>query len=132
MIGAMRAVVVVLFLLAGCPNPNTFVTARPVPPGGVQVLAAAEGFTGPDVDSNTGQSKGLGVLPSPPTPGIRIGVADRVDIGARLPNLSSVAFDGKVLLLKGIVDLAFDPGLQWYSIHDSLKSDNGSTFASYD
>ena len=57
-----------------------------------------------------------GVLPVPPTFQLRLGVADEVDLGFRVNNLTSLGFDTKLNFLKGSLDLAIDPGIQWYRV----------------
>ncbi len=100
------ALVAVAASLAGCPSPNVYGTARTLPAGQMQHTAAIE-FIG--VKPSTGE--GL-FLPTAPTYQLRLGVTDRVDMGFRLGNLSTLGFDTKINLVRGAFDLAIDPGLQ--------------------
>lgn len=92
--------------LAGCPSPNVYGTARTLPAGTIQHTAAVETI---GVAPRTGS--GL-FLPTAPTYQLRLGVTDRVDLGFRLGNLSTLGFDAKINLVRGAFDLAIDPGLQ--------------------
>jgi hypothetical protein len=116
----------VLLLLTGCPNPNLYTTPRTLNPGDVQVQVVPEvigvGYN-QTTTTATGQTTTQGtsaVLPMVPTAGVRVGVADGFDFGARLTNLSTLSLDGKIRLIKGSVDLAVDPGLQgvYYSFNN--------------
>jgi hypothetical protein len=109
-------------LLCGCPNPNTYTVPRTLDPGKLQVLVAPEviGLTAnaPCVN-NSGQTTNCSesaVLPMVPTVGIRYGAVERFDFGIRIPNLDSLAADGKIQLLRGPFDIALDPGLQFFYI----------------
>jgi hypothetical protein len=61
-----------------------------------------------------GGGEALSLLPTTPTLGVRAGLTDRIDVGARLPNLLSAALDAKINLLRGQLDISVNPGLQWY------------------
>jgi hypothetical protein len=111
-------------LLPGCPNPDLYTTPRTLDPGAVQVQVALEGI-GASYNSTSTSTNANGqpvstqvsesiFLPMAPTVGVRVGVADGVEVGARIPNLDSLAGDVKVRLLKGQFDLAVDPGLQGF------------------
>jgi hypothetical protein len=95
-----------LTAIAGCPSPNLYGTARTIPVGQIQHTAAVETI---GVVPRTGN--GI-FVPTAPTYQLRLGVADRVDLGFRLGNLSTVGFDAKINLVRGAFDLAIDPGLQ--------------------
>jgi hypothetical protein len=108
--------------LCGCPNPNLYTTPRTLNKGDLQWQAAAEGF-GASFQNTVANTNGMGgthtetvsvVTPTLPTFGIRYGIADGFDFGARIANLTSLAADGKIRLLKSTVDLAVDPGLQFF------------------
>lgn len=116
--------------LMGCPNPDLYTTPRTLDPGKVQMQVALEGigasFNSTQTNTTT-NSMGQQVtstqqvgesftLPMVPTVGVRVGIADGFDLGARIPNLDSLALDGKIRLLKGTVDLAVDPGLQGFYV----------------
>lgn len=101
---------------SGCPSPNTYTTPRTLPPGEISLLVATEGW-------GAVTSDGTGFVPTLPTLGVRVGVMDRVELGGRLPNMLSAAVDAKVNLLRGKIDLAIDPGVQWYRWRESTSSD---------
>lgn len=111
-----RILAVCAVLAGGCPSPNTYTTPRTMSPGKVTVLLATEGWGA--VTEN-----GVGFVPTLPTFGVRVGVMERVELGGRLPNMLSAAADAKINLLRGGVDLAIDPGVQWYKWRDSTSSD---------
>jgi hypothetical protein len=94
-------------LLCGCPNPNTYQTPRTLDPGKVQVNIAAEGI-------GVNYSGGSAWAPMLPSVGVRVGVADGVDLGFREQNFDSLGADAKIRLVKGTFDLALDPGLQGF------------------
>jgi hypothetical protein len=52
--------------------------------------------------------------PGLPTVGVRVGLGDRIDVGARVADFSSLAADAKLNFLRGRLDMAIDPGLQGY------------------
>jgi hypothetical protein len=52
--------------------------------------------------------------PGLPSVGVRYGVADRVDVGARVADLSSLEADLKYNFVRGRFDMAIDPGVQGY------------------
>lgn len=114
-------------LLCGCPNPNLYTTPRTLPPGAVQVQAAPEfigvayktgdiATTGNGTTSTTYQTQS-GYLPMLPSLGVRVGLVDGLEVGARLQNFDSLAADLKVRLSKGVFDLAVDPGLQGFYVN---------------
>lgn len=104
----------------GCPNANTYGTARTTPKGEISHSISAEGFGAQveyaRVDSNgqTQEDEADVFVPLPPSYHLRVGASDSVDLGFHVYNMSSLGFDGKVNVLKGRVDLALDPGVQWY------------------
>src|SRR5256885_7827676 len=89
----------------GCTSPNTYQTARTLSPGDVTHTVAVEAITynGP---------QGAGVLPIVPTYVFRVGVIDRVDIGARIGSLTEIGADVKVNMLRGNLDLALAVGAE--------------------
>jgi hypothetical protein len=95
-------------LLCGCPNPNTYTVPRTVPEGELQFMAAPELFA---YDYQQGGSPSFGATPHL-TAGVRYGVSDRVDVGGRLSGLASPTVDGKIQIVRGVVDVALDPGAQ--------------------
>jgi hypothetical protein len=113
----------VALLLPGCPNPNLYTTPRTLDPGKVQFQVAPEAFgatfnqtttnnsTNPPTTQTNSESF---LLPAVPTIGIRAGIVDGFELGARLPNFDSLGLDGKIRLVKGSIDLAVDPGVQFY------------------
>lgn len=105
-------------LTTGCPSPSIYGTARTIPQGTIQHTMAAE-VIGAGVRGNTL------VMPTAPTYQLRIGVAENVDLGLRLGNLSMPGMDVKINLLRGAFDLAIDPGVQGMFI---ATSDEGVGF----
>ncbi len=91
--------------LTGCPSPSIYGTARTVPRGQMQQSIAVEGIGA----TSSGASA---FLPTLPTYQFRLGLADNVDLGLRVANLSSLGGDVKINLLRGNFDLAVDPGIQ--------------------
>jgi hypothetical protein len=99
----LGAIGVAAALCTGCPNPQTYGTPRTTPVGKVQHSVAAEGIGTNDA----------GAIPTLPTYTLRVGVADTVDIGARIANLSSIGADVKWNFIKSdVFDMALDPGFQ--------------------
>jgi hypothetical protein len=138
-IATMGAVALLSVGLLGCPNPNTYGTPRTTPKGKIQHTVALEAMRlSGDVitaqtDPNTGnvirqrEEQSL-TFPTFPTYQLRVGVGDRVDIGARIANLSSFGADVKWNFLKSQgFDMAIDPGLQAFYI----ASSGGSAFIGY-
>ena len=107
-------------LATGCPNANTYGTARTTPAGKVNHSISAEGFGArietPTTDNNgTAQTEKTNVfLPLPPSYHLRLGASDNIDVGFHVYNMSSLGFDAKLNIVKGRVDLGIDPGVQWY------------------
>ena len=123
---ALLLVLAVGPLLTGCPNPNTYGTPRTVPKGKISHTVAAEmmGFSA-DVTTTSTDSTGQtvtttetvgGSIPVAPTYQMRIGVAEPVDIGVRVANLSTLGADVKVNFLKGGFDMAIGPGFQVFRV----------------
>jgi hypothetical protein len=122
----------VVLAVSGCPNPNTYTTPRTLDPGKVQWQVAPEvigvnykttnGST--DANGNLVKTNAGGVLPMLPSFGMRIGLADGLELGLRAPNLEPAAADAKIRLVKGSFDMALDPGLQFY-----FGSSNGNGYA---
>jgi len=123
---SLTAIVAILApLCAGCPNANTYGTPRTVPKGEIQHSVAVEGigWAIPDQTSGNTTVSGLsGFLPTLPTYTLRVGVHDRIDIGARVSNLTSLGVDGKFNFIKGVFDLAIDPGVQVFYFPSSAGS----------
>ncbi|WP_438019145.1 hypothetical protein WMF18_08795 [Sorangium sp. So ce315] len=122
---AFPAVLLVGSLLCGCPNPNSYGTPRTVAPGKIAHSISLEsyGYIGEtldvDVDPNTGATTSTprttsGFAPTFPSYQLRAGLTDMLDIGAHLHNLTSFGVDLKVNPVRGIFDLAVDPGLQYF------------------
>lgn len=105
-------------LTTGCPSPSIYGTARTIPRGTIQHTLAAEVI-------GAGVSGSTVVFPTAPTYQLRIGVADNVDLGLRLGNLTMPGMDAKINLLRGAFDLAIDPGIQGMFI---ATSDDGVGF----
>ena len=99
----------------GCPNPNTYGTPRTTPVGRVQHTVAAEGFGASfEQPLGNGQTRSDGgTLPNFPSYQLRIGVADTVDVGVKILNMTSVGADVKWNFIKGdTFDMAAVPGFQ--------------------
>lgn len=123
--------------LCGCPNPNTYGTPRTVAPGKVSHSVAVEGFgvtgtttsTTTTTDPDTGETrtttekKDVGLfLPNLPSYQLRVGVAEKFDIGLHLYNLTSLGADFKWNPIRGIFDLAVDPGFQYFYASNADES----------
>jgi hypothetical protein len=119
--------------LSGCPNPNTYATARTTPPGKLSFTVAPEALgwrsevQTVDESGNRRTEELSGAVPVPPTFQMRLGVADQVDLGFKVNNLASLGFDAKYNFLKGAVDIALDPGIQWYRLSFESASASGTT-----
>jgi hypothetical protein len=114
-------------------NPNEYTTPRTLNPGDVQFQVAPEFYGGSFTQTvpRPGGAPGVNTqtatffVPTLPSFGVRYGLSDGFELGGRLPNLSSLAVDGKIRLLKSTLDLAVDPGVQV-----SYFSENSATDAS--
>jgi hypothetical protein len=119
-----------LVLLTGCPNPNTYTTPRTIGSGNIQHSLAAEawGFSIPTSNAySTGETLS-GTFPTLPTYTLRIGLGDQFEIAARLANMSSLGGDLKWNFLRsGTLDLAIDPGFQYFRLSVSDNSYNGTS-----
>jgi hypothetical protein len=120
--------------LCGCPAPNSYATPRTVDPGHVAHSVALEGLgyqntlQGDDPstpDERETEFRTGGFIPTFPSYQVRIGVADRFDIGVHLHNLSSLGADFKYNPVKGVFDLALDPGFQWFTFGSGSTGANG-------
>jgi hypothetical protein len=120
-------------LLCGCPNPNTYTVPRTLDPGALQVTVAPEAYgysfkqTTPATSTTPARTTTLsGALPTLPTLGVRVGLAEGFDVGGRLPNLDSFAGDVKIQMLRGPADLAIDPGIQFSYVTSSATDSRGN------
>ena len=53
----------------------------------------------------------------PPSYHLRVGLIEELDLGFHVNNLSSVGLDSKFNFVRGrVIDLALDPGVQWYRV----------------
>lgn len=118
--GGFRVVLCVLGLLAsGCPNPNIYGTPRTLPKGKIAHTIAVEGvgyrFTRKDEYVANGEQSTVGAaLFVPPSYSLRVGLVDRLDLGVRAANFSSLGLDLKANFLRSeALDLALDPFVQW-------------------
>jgi len=91
--------------LVSCASPNLYVSARPLGRGVVQHTIALEGL-------GAVAPSGAAVIPTAPSWQVRVGVAQRVDLMARLVNLSGLGLDALISLAQGPVDLAIVPGVR--------------------
>jgi hypothetical protein len=123
-LGAVGLVVCSAALL-GCPNPNTYGVPRTVPAGKVSHTVSLEAFNysvdqpRPAPGGGVTTTREGGTLPMLPSYSLRIGAADRIDVGIQLKNLSTLGADLKWNFLKtSSFDMAIDPGFQflYYSI----------------
>jgi hypothetical protein len=86
----------------------------------LQVQVAAEAFGASFTQTIPAQNVGSTTqtvsvfTPTLPSVGVRYGLVDGFELGARVSNLDSLSLDGKIRLLKGVFDIAVDPGLQGY------------------
>ncbi len=125
----IAAPVAAVLFLCGCPNPNAYTTPRTLNPGDLQWQVAAEGWGATFNETVPNTTVGVHTVstsiftPTLPTFGIRYGITDGFDLGARLSNLDSLSVDGKIRLVKGTVDLAVDPGLQAFYLSVSSGTD---------
>jgi hypothetical protein len=126
--GALKAVVVVGMgaVLLGCPNPQTYGTPRTTPAGKIAHTVALEGIhasstTTVPATPATPASPGTPAtektssltLPMLPTYQLRAGLADRVDLGVRITNMSALGADVKWNFYKSPgFDLAVAPNVQ--------------------
>jgi hypothetical protein len=99
------AIVLLAAFLNGCPDPNSYGTPRTLTPGATQYQFALSGY----VAGANGDAQGSPGLPSF---GLRTGLVDRLDVGARLVDMTAVGADAKVNLVRGRIDLALDPMIQ--------------------
>jgi len=95
--------------LSGCPDPNIYGTPRTLAPGDIQFQAAIDGYGG-TASGTTGATPGL------PSFGARFGLADRLDVGARLIDMTAVGGDAKYNFVRGRFDMAVDPIVQAYFV----------------
>jgi hypothetical protein len=103
----VAAALALLTLLSGCPDPNTYGTPRTLAPGDVQLVVGIQGVAG-TANGTTAVAPGL------PSLGVRIGLADRLDLGIRESNFSGLSSDLKFNFLRGRFDMALDPAVQGY------------------
>lgn len=118
LVGAVAALA-----LTGCPSPSIYGTARTLPAGQIQQTAAVEVI-------GVSSSGATAFAPNLPTYQLRIGVADRVDLGFRVANLTSLGADAKINLVRGAFDLAIMPGVQGGYISASSGGSSSSSSSS--
>ena len=92
-------------LTMGCPSPSIYGTARTIPRGTIQHTLAVEMIGA----AGSGYSA---AIPNLPTYQLRLGLADNVDLGIRLSNLSLPGVDVKINFVRGAFDLSIVPGVQ--------------------
>ncbi|WP_437899027.1 hypothetical protein [Sorangium sp. So ce124] len=130
---ALPAVLLFGALLSGCPNPNSYGTPRTVAPGKIAHSVSLESFgyigeTAELVENpDTGQAEPRtrtisGFLPTLPSYQLRAGLTDILDLGAHVHNLSSFGVDLKVNPVRGVFDLAVDPGVQYFYLSSNDAS----------
>lgn len=113
-------------LICGCPDPNTYTVPRTLGASEWQANFSPEVF-----GFHYRQSSGSvwGATPTGPSAGFRYGVSERIDVGARLSSMGSPQVDGKIQVVRGIVDVALDPGAQLLYVlvsRDSSGNTNGA------
>lgn len=84
--------------LGGCPDPETLGTPRTIPRGQIAQTVALTAIGSRDNGAFGGTSA---LSSSLPTYMIRVGLADRVDVGLRLSRLTSLGADAKINFLRG-------------------------------
>jgi hypothetical protein len=109
-LGALTALGIASLGLLGCPNANSYGTPRTIAPGTTQHTVALEAVHLAGNVSDTEREKIT--LPTLPSYQIRLGVAERVDVGIRVPNMSTLGADMKWNFVRGDVDVAIQPGVQ--------------------
>jgi hypothetical protein len=108
--------------LCGCPNPNLYTTPRTLNPGDVQLQVAAEGIGATFNTTTTTQNADGTTTTQPSTASFLVPMIPTV--GARVANFDTLAGDAKIRLLKGTVDLALDPGLQFIYLAGISSTDS--------
>ncbi len=121
-----RALPVVLALLnCACPNANTYTVPRTLAAGDVQASLSPEVFA--YRFNRSAGSSALGATPTLPSFGVRYGLADDVEIGGRLSSMFSPAVDLKLQFVRGPVDFAVDPSVQYVFLYASKEGQPDST-----
>lgn len=87
------------FGLSACLGVNTYGYSRTLEPGEYRLLLAVEQF---QTDDHGNRLRAV-------TPGLRMGVAEDIDAGVRLPNLGAISVDLKGELVHGAFGKALDP-----------------------
>ncbi len=122
-------------LLTSCLNPSSYGTPRTIPVGKVQqalsweyfsyrrVPAAAVTLAGADpyYDAHSGITADN--MPAFPSFGLRYGLGERLDIGFRIANSTSLGSDLKWNFFRSdVLDLALDPGFQTFLLSDTFDA----------
>lgn len=116
--------------LTGCPNPQTYGTPRTLDPGKITHTVAVEAWNYGYEDA--AGKKQSATVPVSPTYQMRVGVADSVDVGIRLPNLASLGADVKYNPIRGKqFDLAIMPGMQWFQSSVKVNDTESKTSVYY-
>ncbi|HKY38956.1 MAG TPA: hypothetical protein VJN18_23620 [Polyangiaceae bacterium] len=122
----LGALGIIGMLCTGCPNPQTYGTPRTTPAGKIQHSVAAEGWGFSGTDGQTDRDIGA-TYPTAPTYTLRVGLADSLDIGARISNLTSIGADVKWNFIKSdSFDMAIDPSFQFFHIGVSSGTEDAS------
>jgi hypothetical protein len=122
-VGLRLAVFGIAAFCNGCLNPQIYGPPRTIPVGKFQHTVGVEAFglaaraaSAPATPSNPAPQRSqldTGVLPLAPTYQLRVGVAERVDVGLHVSNMNSLGADIKWNVIKSdVFDLAVDPGFQ--------------------
>ena len=115
--------------LAGCANPNTYTTARSLPPNHAVFSIAPEAYGFGGTREGTTDFSG-GTIPVVPSLGLRVGLTESVDVGVRANNLASLSGDVKWNFQRSQwFDAAIMPGVQVYDVPRIGTGDENRTVA---
>ncbi len=128
---ALLGLLALVAFLPGCPNPLVLGTPRTTPKGEISHTVALEGVGVQAHDGATNENV-TAFAPNLPTYEIRIGLADWVDLGVRIANLSTLGVDGKLNFVKTkFVDVAADPGFQLFYLSTGSGGASTSVVGTY-
>jgi hypothetical protein len=118
----MILVPLALLLLAGCPSLSTLQTVSTVPKGKTRFAVGAEVI---------GYKEKSGSVTAPQTEfGVRYGVTDDIDVGAKIYFLGA-EFGGKYQFLRGALDASVAPAVSYISITSGSGSDESKVSVAY-
>ena len=116
--------------VTGCPSPNIYGTARTTPKGELSHTVSLDsyGVSEAEIKDEENSTSASGVIILPPSYTLHYGATDNIEVGFRVANMSSIGADGKFNFLKGnTLDLAVDPGFQWFRATTSSSTSDGSS-----